>query len=72
MNPEHKPKNQVDDLFHESRSFEPSETFKSHANIKDLSLYEDAKKDRLKFWEQCALRLDWFKPWDQVLKSFNL
>ncbi len=61
-------KSQVDVLFNEDRSFEPSETFKSHANIKDLSIYQQAKDDRLKFWEDCAKRLDWFKPWDKVLE----
>ena len=61
-------KTEVDDLWHESRLFEPSEAFKKQAIIKDSSIYELAKKDRLKFWEESARALDWFKPWDKVLE----
>jgi acetyl-CoA synthetase len=63
-----KQKTEVADLLHELRTFEPSETFKNHANIKDPSIYQEAKKDRLKFWADCAKRLDWYKPWDKVLE----
>src|SRR5207237_5675208 len=35
---------------------------------KDPHIYEDAQKDRLKFWENCAHRLDWYKTWDKVLE----
>lgn len=63
-----KQKTEVDDLWHESRTFEPSESFKNHANIKDPQIYQEAQNDRLKFWEKCAQRLDWYKPWDKVLE----
>ncbi len=61
-------KTEVDDLWHESRLFEPSESFKKQAVIKDVSIYESAKQDRLKFWEDSAKALDWFTPWNKVLE----
>ncbi len=61
-------KSEVDDLLHENRHFEPPQIFKSLANIKNNDLYDDAKKDRVAFWEQCAKRLDWFRPWDTALE----
>lgn len=67
MGPVTQPKTEVDDLLNESRTFEPSEIFKAHANIKTPAIYNEAKKDRLKFWEAQARRLDWYKPWDRVL-----
>ena len=68
MDPLHIQKTEVDDLWQESRHFEPSQTFKNNAVIKDSIIYESAKKDRLKFWEESARALDWFKPWDKVLE----
>ena len=52
----------------ESRTFEPSEVFKTHANIKDPAIYQQAKKDRLKFWETQARRLEWYQPWNKLLE----
>lgn len=60
-------KSEVDDLLVENRIFEAPSTFKSHAHIKDKSLYNEAKLNRIAFWEQCAKRLDWFKPWQEAL-----
>ena len=68
MNTSSQPKTAVDDLLLESRTFEPAEIFKVHANIKDPAIYQQAKKDRLKFWETQARRLEWYKPWDKVLE----
>ncbi len=60
-------KTEVDDLLHETRVFEPPQIFKIHANIKNTALEHQAKADPIAFWEQCALRLEWFKKWDKVL-----
>jgi acetyl-CoA synthetase len=60
-------KTEVDDLLHELRVFYPSTLFHSLANIKNDSLYTKAKADRLVFWEQCAKKLEWSKPWDKAL-----
>jgi len=60
-------KTEVDDLLHETRVFEVPSLFHNLANIKDNSLYDKAKADRIGFWEQCAKRLDWSKPWTEAL-----
>lgn len=58
----------LDVLLHEKRVFEPPAKFKTQANIKDLSIYEHAGKNREKFWAEWAGKLDWFKKWDKVLE----
>ncbi|MDE2222829.1 MAG: acetate--CoA ligase [Candidatus Omnitrophica bacterium] len=58
---------EVDDLYHETRIIHPSALFQNLSNIKDDSLYQKAKADRVAFWEECAGKLDWFKPWDKAL-----
>ena len=58
----------VDDLLQETRTFPPSEEFKRKSEIKDDSLYKLAAQNRLKYWEECAKRIDWFKPWHQTLE----
>ncbi len=64
----HVPKTEVDDLLHEDRVFEPPLVFKNNANVKDHSLYKQAQKNRVMFWEQCAKRLHWSKPWSKALQ----
>src|SRR3989338_572220 len=58
----------VSDLLQETRTFPPSEEFKKRSEVKDDALYKLAAQDRLKFWEQNAKRIDWFKPWDKTLE----
>lgn len=48
--------------------FAPSDEFKQAANIQSFDIYEEAKADRIGFWEKAAGNLVWFQPWDQVLK----
>lgn len=54
---------QLDDLGYWRHSL-----FEAQANQRNNSLYEEAAKDRIKFWEKCALEIEWFKPWN---KAFN-
>ena len=56
----------LSNLLSESRTFPPSKDFAENANARS-SIYEDAERDRLKFWERQAERLHWFKKWEQVL-----
>ena len=60
-------KSEVDDLLHETRVFEVPALFHHLANIKNDSLYTKAKTDRVAFWEQCAKKLVWSKPWKEAL-----
>ena len=58
----------VDDLLEEKRVFPADERFKAQSLIKDQSLFDEAKKDRLAFWAQRAEELDWFQKWTKVLE----
>ena len=53
-------------LGHENRLFPPSAEFVAQANA-HASMYDDAEKDRLAFWEKQAHELQWDAPWTTVL-----
>ena len=56
----------VANLLHENRHFPPTAQFSAAANAQP-DLYEQAKTDRIKFWETQAGRLSWETPWQQAL-----
>ena len=58
---------QLDTLLSEQRRFPPPPEFTAQANAKP-DLYERAKHDRLGFWAEEALGLDWIAPWSKVLE----
>lgn len=58
----------IETLLQESRVFEPSEEFRSQANVSDLSVYEQAAADPLAWWESWADKLSWYERWNQVLE----
>ena len=44
--------------------FWPSKEMKKRAWVSDEKIYDEAKKDRIKFWEKLAENgLEWFKKW---------
>lgn len=43
----------------------PSEAFRKTALIKDSTIYQEATKDPVKFWETLAKGLFWFKNWEK-------
>ena len=53
-------------LGHEDRLFAPSAEFAAQANA-HASMYDEAEKDRLAFWEKQAHVLQWDAPWTNVL-----
>lgn len=53
-------------LGHEDRLFAPSAEFAAQANTQ-ASMYDEAEKDRLAFWEKQAHALQWDAPWTNVL-----
>jgi acetyl-CoA synthetase len=53
-------------LGHEDRLFAPSAEFAAQANA-HASMYDEAEKDRLAFWEKQAHALQWDAPWTNVL-----
>jgi acetyl-CoA synthetase len=46
----------------------PSEKFKREAVISDEKIYEKASKDPVKFWEDLAKELFWFKSWEKAFE----
>ena len=59
-------KETLSNLLRESRRFDPPPELAAHANV-TADAYKEAAADRLAFWADKARRLDWERPWDQVL-----
>jgi acetyl-CoA synthetase len=51
--------------------FEPPEEFRGSALLNDPSIYEEAARDPLRWWERQAEQLHWFQRWDRVLDDSN-
>jgi acetyl-CoA synthetase len=60
----------LENLLNETRQFPPSAELAASANVK-AEAYDEARSDRLAFWEKQARRLNWAKEWDQVLDWSN-
>jgi acetyl-CoA synthetase len=60
----------LSNLLHENRRFDPPEEFAAKANV-TAAAYDEAKRDRLAFWETQAKRLHWDEPWTEVLDWSN-
>lgn len=60
----------LSNLMHEDRRFPPSAEFAAAA-VAQPSLYKDAVKDRLGFWDAQARELSWATPWTQTLDWSN-
>jgi acetyl-CoA synthetase len=56
----------LENLLSETRRFDPPADLAAAANVK-ADAYQEAKADRLAFWEKQAGRLSWAQPWTQVL-----
>ena len=56
----------LSNLLSESRRFFPPVELAINANVK-IEAYTEASEDRLAFWAKQAKRLQWDKPWSQVL-----
>jgi len=63
--------NNIESHLVENRSFEPSEDFRSKAQVNGMddyrARYEASIADPEKFWAGIASELTWQKPWDKVL-----
>ena len=58
----------IEALLKEKRKFPPPKEFAKRANANRASIYAQAAKDPVKFWEGFARELDWFKPWKKGLE----
>ena len=56
----------LENLLHENRHFPPSAEFAAQANA-TAALYDEAKADRLAFWDKQARELSWAQPWTTTL-----
>ena len=57
----------LSNLLKEERRFPPPAEMVEHANL-TAAAYDEAKADRLAFWERQAEHLDWAQKWDKVLE----
>ncbi len=58
---------QLSTLLSEQRRFPPPADFAAHA-VGTPEVYQRARADRLKFWEDEARSLEWMAPWSRVLE----
>jgi acetyl-CoA synthetase len=57
----------TDVLLSSQKKYAPSKAFLQTANVKNYEAeLKRAAKDPVKFWEEAALELSWFKKWDKV------
>jgi acetyl-CoA synthetase len=54
-------------LLHETRSFPPPAAFAARAYVKDRALHAAAAEDPATFWAAQARKLEWMRPFTQVL-----
>src|SRR5437667_1178061 len=58
----------IEALLKEGRKFPPPKAFTKAARIKSLAIYQDAKRNPMRFWEREAKELEWIKPWRRALE----
>ena len=63
--------NSFSSLLQENRVFSPHEDFSSKANISSFPQYDElrnkANSNILNHWNEQAMNLHWFTPWDTIL-----
>ncbi|MFT5170782.1 MAG: acetyl-CoA synthetase, partial [Candidatus Marinamargulisbacteria bacterium] len=57
----------IDTLLKEQRTLHASDVFKESSNFKDGSIYQEADKNWLAFWERQAENLHWSKKWTKTM-----
>jgi acetyl-CoA synthetase len=58
----------IESWLDEKRRFRPSAAFNRQANAGSSEIYEFAKKDPIRFWENLASELAWKKKWTEGLE----
>ena len=58
----------IEALLKEKRKFPPSPAFVKRAVMSRKAIYAEAQRNPVKFWEQRARELHWFKPWKKALE----
>ncbi|MDH3496623.1 MAG: acetate--CoA ligase [Gemmatimonadota bacterium] len=57
----------LDTLLHERRTFPPSAAFRRAATVRSKAVYQQASRQRLRFWAAQARELEWDRKWTKVL-----
>jgi acetyl-CoA synthetase len=58
----------IEALLKEGRKFSPPKAFTKAARVKSPKIYQEARRNPLRFWEQQAKELRWLKPWRKTLE----
>jgi acetyl-CoA synthetase len=58
----------IEALLREKRKFPPSKGFVKRARVNQASVYTEAARNPVRFWEARARELHWFKPWKKSLE----
>ena len=58
----------IETLLKEKRKFPPPKAFVKNAVMNRKSIYAEAQRNFVRFWEQRARELHWFKPWTKGLE----
>ena len=58
----------IEALLREKRKFPPPKAFVKHAVVNKASIYAEAARNPVRFWEERARELHWFKPWKKALE----
>jgi acetyl-CoA synthetase len=58
----------IEALLKEGRKFPPPKAFTAAARVKTPSVYREAQRDPVRFWERQAKELVWIKPWKKALE----
>jgi len=55
-------------LIKKGKLYYPSKDFKKRALVKNKSIYRRANKNPIKFWEELASKLLWFRKWKKIFE----
>jgi acetyl-CoA synthetase len=58
----------IEALLREKRKFPPPKNFVKRALVNKASVYTEAARNPVRFWEARARELTWFKPWKKALE----
>jgi acetyl-CoA synthetase len=58
----------IEALLREKRKFPPPKSFVKRALVPKASIYTEAARNPVRFWEARARELHWFKPWKKALE----
>jgi acetyl-CoA synthetase len=58
----------IEALLREKRKFPPPKDFVKRALVNTPSIYTEAARNPVRFWEARARELTWFKPWKKALE----